>query len=360
MILPSSLSDYQSVIVRTSAEVAVEPSDLPPFSNTGVACTNQTPNRILIDYLAFTAPAGTSADDLIPNSGEWDWLPGDGGRQGYKSNLRYGNITIYSNGQANMGVHVIISGQGCRELEASGVISEDRIGGWPGYIRLIRSYGYHITRIDVAIDDYSGLLDIDILKTIVSNNHCVSKWHDSTFISKQSLSGKRKGNTLSFGARSSDIYCRIYDKILEKINKGIELNGYETWVRVEVEFKDKKADAFADIIASGAAIGPTISGILVNYLQFKVQTGSDSNIRRWNMLPQWETFLSNAEKVILHIEPAIRTLETVRQWIINAIGPSLAILVIAAGGDLDILNEIIELGSRRLKTRHLVLLSGVT
>src|SRR5690554_5622561 len=70
------------------------------------------------------------------------------GRYGYKQQLAKGHISVLFNGTEEMGVHVILSGKGCREYEADSTILEllDRIMLHDG----------KCTRIDMALDDKTG------------------------------------------------------------------------------------------------------------------------------------------------------------------------------------------------------------
>jgi len=72
---------------------------------------------------------------------------------GYKLKLQFNGIGIYYDGSENMGVHVEMSGKGCRDYEAH---KQD----WRQLIALIQLGHGHLTRLDIAIDTVDGSIDL--------------------------------------------------------------------------------------------------------------------------------------------------------------------------------------------------------
>ena len=103
-----------------------------------------------------------------------------------------------------MGVWVEMSGQGCRTFESLSSV------GWDGIFSFIQQNGLKITRLDVAYDDHSGLLNI---RDIVDDTQ------DGMYVSKSDywetvLSSK--GTTVQIGSPQSKVLIRIYDKAAER------------------------------------------------------------------------------------------------------------------------------------------------
>lgn len=356
MILPDALALANTRYPQRVDITTIPARCQPPFSITGVRCTPNRKSRALVDWIALTAEEGTTVADLIPRSERLEWNAIDRGIHGYRQQMRSGAIALYSNGNPGMGVHLVISGEGCRQMEANGSVDEDYIGGWSGLLKHWLDMSVKFTRIDIALDDFDDVLNITELQASIQQGDIVSRARQAKYYLDTNMAGEKTGEGISIGSRTSESYYRIYDKALEQIARNLGEKEDGNWVRVEVEFKQNKAQTIAERIAEGAAIGPLLQGILRADVQFKAHKDSDSNKRRWPLLPQWDTFLNNVGGIQLVQEPKKRTLEDVDQWLVKQVAPSLALIVKAAGGDLDRLNIYVAYGSGRLSKRHLAML----
>lgn len=317
----------------------------PPSCNTGVQNTmrEEVPS-ILIDYLGCTYPEGTDIEGVKRRFGK-DWSQMDHGFLGYRSGLVNGGVKILYDGNPGMGIHVQVSGTGCRELEASGLVRD-----WQqflvGLVQVAR-----LTRLDVAMDDREELIDLDRVRDCIATNNVVTRfkgWSEDT--SGKFGAEEQQGRTISFGSRTSNTYLRMYNKAAER---GVE--GH--WTRVEIEVKGENADALARKIIEGD-LG-VVAGLLRNYIDFKVPSEGDTNRSRWKSQEWWEKFVAWAERVRLKLDPKVRDLETVKAWLRMQVAPLLAVLVAAEGGDLAVLSKLTHEGKQRWKSRHHELLAGV-
>lgn len=111
-------------------------------------------NLVIYDWLSFTSKVHTP-DQLIAALGlsHVPWTETKGAR-GYRDRKYFSCISIHYNGRSDMGVWVEMSGQGCRTFESLSKV------GWEGIFSFIRDNGLKITRLDVAYDDHSGILNI--------------------------------------------------------------------------------------------------------------------------------------------------------------------------------------------------------
>ena len=159
------------------------------------------------------------------------------GRNGYRKGLYFGSISILYDGNPGMGACLDMSGQGCRSFEEYGT------GDFDGLFRLFQhGEGYHVSRLDVAFDDHSGILDIQRLfrdsdKDGDGVHQFVSKFRKSR-IEKEFKDG-RPGITVYHGSKKSAVLIRIYDKAAER-----DLPEGQHWVRVELQLRDERAEAF--------------------------------------------------------------------------------------------------------------------
>lgn len=250
-------------------------------------------NVILIDWLTFTSKVDSIAtlqDTLGLSHVAWTDFPGRG-RYGYRDRMEFGHINILYNGRDDMGLCCEMSGQGCRCFEDHSTLSLK----WQSLFDQILSMDWHITRLDVAFDDHTGVLDISKVFDDTKNGAYISRLR----CFKLELSGKSDtdvlGQSVTFGSRASNILIRIYDKAAER--------GYSDrhWVRVELQLRDDRAYQFLDVVQS-LNIGETFAGVILNYLRF-VQPADDSNKSRWEMADYWADLVGDVAKIRLYVTP---------------------------------------------------------
>ena len=218
---------------------------------------------ILYDWLSFSA----KTDDpnfMVELLGmeHCPWQITKGAR-GYQDRLYFNCISIHYNGRPDMGVWCEMSGQGCRAFESLSTLP----GKWEDLFYSINDFKLNITRLDVAADDHTGMLDIDEIIQDTRNKEYVSK-SDYWEIIESS-----KGQSLQFGSPQSDTLIRIYDKARER-----NCPEGEHWIRVELQLRRERAIAFTQL---GLPIGESYCGVMVNYLRFVDPDGFDSNKWRW-------------------------------------------------------------------------------
>lgn len=357
MILPSSLSDFQDVTYRLPTPPAAAPSVQTPDCNTGSACTVPSESRTLLDWFSFTAPAATPIGDLVPNGDRLNWVTLDHGMHGYKSQVQCGDIRILSEGSQEMGVHVQISGQGCRQIENAGTTWEDESFNWPDYVRWVLANDWKVTRIDPCVDLVGEDLLLADLQPALAAGHATSRWKHNSDAGKRKFTGEAVGNGIQYGERGSRLYGRHYDKALEQSRRPGADKITIGWERIELECKRDAAMLVAHMFADGLDAGQIVAGVLADYIQYRTPTGSDSNRRRWEMLPAWARFLDNCARLILATAPPDRSVDSIIRWVDRVVSKNLAIIVAAKGGDLDYLTQFVTAGRRRMKPTDWALLS---
>jgi phage replication initiation protein len=266
------------------------------------------------------------------------------GRYGYKKQMASGHISVLFSGTEDMGVHVILSGRGCREYETGGTILEllDRIMLHDG----------KCTRIDMAMDDRTGsIIPFEKIKEAIRLGYISSRWKTSMeYIKRKLADGEIIGHTVNIGSRKSKMYMRIYDKAMEQ--------GLDTpWFRIEMEIREERAEKLQDILLFEDNIGQVYAKIINNYIRFLEPSG-DTNRGRWPTAPWWENLIQEVKKLKLTRKPEDRTVEDVRSWVKQQVGPSLAVLVLADDGAFDDIINTIMVGKTRLKEKHMRILSN--
>lgn len=289
-----------------------------------------TENIILFDWLTFTSHAD-SPESLMQLLGLQDvpWQKMEKGRNGYRQRYFFENISILYDGAENMGICVDMSGTGCRAFETYSKIN------WQELMEILHfgSGDYNVTRLDMAFDDHTGILDIDELRDDTDDHLYVSRsrtWK---------VEYGSAGTTIYHGSPKSNMYIRIYDKAAERDLEGIH------WIRVEMQMRDEIATGFID----GLIIHPTgtqFRGVLHNYLRYVVNPGTDENMSRWPMAPYWEQLLEGVQRITCWSAPGTEYNEFhLSNFIINQAGNALDCYLRIFG----IEDLIRELGKRAVK-----------
>ena len=217
--------------------------------------------------------------------------------------------------RTDMGICLDLSGQGCREFE--NVPGND----WLKFLHDIcdRDFKTNITRLDLAYDDHTGILDLNRIACDVRDRYYTSPSKKSQIIWSDDQVNDVKGLTVYIGSKSSDVMVRIYDKAAER-EFGSELH----WVRVELQLRHDRAQTAAgeiikthylvvkkadngDLITEEVyrepSVGRIAAGILRNYLIFRDPRTSDENKSRWPVASYWDKVLLDMERISLWISP---------------------------------------------------------
>ncbi len=332
----------------------------PPSSNT----VAQNTNGLLIDYLAVTfknPDNGLQIAQTVFGPG-LPWTELDRGGYGYTGSCSRGSVKIYHGGRGDASgtVLVVASGDGCRQLEDEGVITdalytEEGLHPWQGFLSSLVDFGVNFPRIDFALDDTEGLLDLDVIDASANAGHLSTHFKEYRRVRSRSiLDGSLTGDTLYFGSRHSNMWVRVYNKGLEQLQKGIA-DTPDVWTRAEVEAKNSRALALVNAyISEGAA---AVAGVLRSILDFKDPNDNDTNKCRRQTVDWWLIFLDHASKYRLMMAPASRTVEKVVAWLARSVAPSLHMVANANGGGMGLVHALIEHGGARLRSYHLSMLA---
>lgn len=341
--------------LEEASKNAVEPCT-PPYSNRGAQNASESALRSLVDWVSCTFKKFESVEKLIEFLGlEKDkFRDVESGKFGYKKHVRFGHIAIYYDGNDDMGMFLDISGQGCREFEVFGTLT------WSELFTKIMTQEFNFTRLDIAVDDFSGYLKMSTMKAKVKNGEVRSRFKSATDITKVQLAdGSSGGETLYMGSAASRIQVRFYDKKLEQESKDRELkDGIDHWVRVEIQMRKEHANAVAFMIARQPdSIGDCVLGILNNYITFCVKNKNDATKSRWKVAKFWEKFLQGVGKISLSMEAPDQSIAKSEQWYLKQVGPTAAMLFTAHEGDMFKFIGYILNGLSRMEDKHLEIIN---
>lgn len=272
----------------------------------------QQENICLFDWLSFTV-RDRSPDDVIEilGLGHVTWKPKERGARGYKSGIYYESISIFYDGSESMGVWCDMSGAGCRTFEDASVFS------WQQLFASLEKNGCNVTRLDVAFDDHSGILNLQQLQEDVQAVEFVSKARKVGIEWSLDQQTGIEGRTVYIGSPGSRMIIRIYDKAAEREKIG------EHWIRVEMQMRDSRAWQY--VVKSGGAAGEIFAGVLTNYVRFIDPDPLDSNRWRWPMKKYWANLIAGAEAIKLYSNPGREYNEKkTRQFVFQHAGNAIA------------------------------------
>ena len=371
------LFSVENCVVPVASEGVALDETAPPSSNTGVLYT-----KTLIDWLSFTFPVYVTVADVLAflmpenvwraDAEEYTarsaWVPMDRGANGYRGHFQRGNISVYHDGAANMGVNVQISGKGCRQLEQEQCLHDE--ASWVSWFRSVHEMGAKFRRCDVAMDDAGEGCgwNMDTIHQAVRDGTVISLFEKTSVNEEAELKrrdksdapNKKTGDTRYFGNRKkSDSFVRFYNKGMEQA-----LPADFHWVRCELVTKKDNADALVKGIILGGL--EYVAEVMLHYIDFKQISETDTNMSRWPTAPWWVGFLDTVKKRSLGVAPAVASLEKGAAWIRQQAAITLSLMYEAAGGvvleaadgSLDWLMSIMVEGRRRQRPHHRAMLAA--
>jgi len=304
----------------------------------------ETGVEVGVDYWEFTCPYehGRGLLDVFPGGHETrrnergDLL----GWRGYTHSalVAQGKGRVgWSPEDQRMGVHFSLGSEALSVLAALD-------GRWADLSLVMEAVqeelGGKATRIDIAWDDTSGLLDLDVIHEALENRDYSARWRDWQYVQsdKHTSNGPVRGETFYLGSSKSDSQLRVYDKRAERLQKGHEVD-IDHWIRCELQLRRRRADAvsrlWAQVRDNAQEVVGRLSGYLRSMVEFKEPGASfDTNTTRRPVAHWWARFLGYAEKAtIVLVQAEARTVEDVQRWVDLQVGPSLALLEEAMGFD---------------------------
>ncbi len=251
--------------------------------------------------------------------------------------------------------HVDIKGQGCRFLE-----NNWRDGmTWVDFFNNLKSSFslHHITRLDIAIDDYKGFLNINTLHRKLRLKHFrssagIRSWR---YIESGDIQNFQEidGQTLYLG--KGDVEFRFYDKKGQLItNQKINLDPTITfWNRYEIQLRQDRALAVMHMISQDRLeVGELVRSVMCEYLTFLVEHKTDKNKSRWAVCSWWSQFLNGVSGTKLTMQPLEKSVYRTQNWIEKQVSVSLAILDECLNDNGYYVKSLIADGQRRMTKQH--------
>ncbi|WP_166627317.1 MobT family relaxase [Jeotgalicoccus sp. S0W5] len=243
----------------------------------------------------------------------------------YMEQYVFGDIVVMVSPDADKGCLLELKGQGCRQFE-NFLLAQQRT--WFDFFMDVFRVGGVFKRIDLAINDKAGVLDIPLLTRKCQNEECISVFRNfKSYRSGELMHSEDKrdmGNTLYIGSLKSDVYFCIYEKDYEQFVKyGISMADVDVKNRLEIRLKNDRAyHAIVDLMMYEDA-GRTAFSIINRYMRFVDQ---DENKRRshWPLNAEWQRFLDLGahRKIYLTTQPEPYTFDKTLRWLSHQVAPT--------------------------------------
>jgi phage replication initiation protein len=299
-----------------------------------VEVENTTDLSFCIDWLTIVFPkeADHSSIYTLIEKLNWCWTEFTemkGGMNGYLYRISKDNINILWGTPKNstpMGICISISGNGCRQLEVENF-------NWFSFLNRLNELSANFTRIDLAIDDFHGHLNISQMYWYLEHGFATSRFRSFKYDKERSLNGRMMGEELKIGKRTSEVYIRFYDKKLERNAKDISKN---IWNRYEIELKNNQAETAVALLLENNLDGATLTRkILANYINFKSKHSKGKNKSRWKNTNWWDIFLASCQGISLSQKQESTSLFEKTLWLKKVSSSTLKMLTIALENDRE-------------------------
>lgn len=263
----------------------------------------------------------------------------------YTEHYYLGDIFVFTSADEEKGVLLELKGKGCRQFE-SYLVAQER--SWYDFLMDALLEGGVMKRLDLAINDRAGILDIPELTEKCNREECISvfrsfkSYASGELIRKQEQDKAGMGHTLYIGSLKSEVYFCCYEKNYEQYAKlGIPVSEALIKNRFEIRLKNERAYyAVRDLLTHYDAERTAFS-IINRYIRF-VDMEEDKRREDWKLNDRWAWFIGKGrEPLKLTTQPEPYTLSRTLNWIARQVAPTLKMLKkIDAGNNTDYLKNI--------------------
>ncbi len=210
---------------------------------------------------------------------------------------------------------------------------------WRDFFIKARRYRGHLTRLDIALNDKWGLLNMnDIVRAVQEKRF----WTKSRSYAIHGNSDA--GWTVNFG--KAPFVIRAYDKQKEQESKG---NDTDIKNRVELELHQDRAEQVLDEWFANDNLVDFTVDMLYTYLWFtdepiahdlltgvKARDEIEATVKP---MASWELLIFLGHKMKFIRQPKTQSVDSIKKWVEQAVAPSLAVLQ-KTGHWVDVLRAI--------------------
>lgn len=290
----------------------------------------ESPLTMMIDYIRIRFPTTDVkyvVNEILKLKLEY-MIHEDYGFYSYSEHYVIGNIFVLVSQDIEKGVLIELKGQGCRQYE-NFLLAQHR--SWYDFLLDALLAGGVMKRMDLAINDMVGILDIEVLTDKCNNEECISVFRSfKSYRSGELVRRNEKigmGNTLYIGSLKSEVYFCIYEKDYEQYVKlDIPIDEVKIKNRFEIRLKNERAyHAAVDLLANRDAERTTFS-IINRYIRF-VDREEKISRSKWEINEDWSYFIGEGrEKLKLTTNPEPYDINKTLNWISRQVAPTLKVI----------------------------------
>ena len=249
----------------------------------------------------------------------------DFGFYSYTEHYYLGDIFVFTSADEEKGVLLELKGKGCRQFE-SYLLAQER--SWYEFFMDVLMEDGVMKRLDLAINDKTGILNIPHLTEKCRNEECISVFR--SFKSYRSGELVRRGekecmgNTLYIGSLQSEVYFCIYEKDYEQYKKhDIPIADAEVKNRFEIRLKNERAFyAIRDLLEHDNP-ERTAFQIINRYVRF-VDRDNAKPRSDWRINEEWAWFIGEHRGSLkLTTKPEPYSFERTLHWLSHQVAPTL-------------------------------------
>ena len=273
-------------------------------------CICEKPFTLWIDYLAVRFPTtdGLAIIRKLLGMKARYFIHFDYGYYGYKEHYAYGEIKVMVSDDKHMGVFVELKGTGSRNME---YVLQAQHRDWYSFLNRCLDLGGIIKRIDLAVNDMCGLLDIPVLseKYHRGNTECRSKSFESVHSGRLGGKNRNLADTLYIGSKTGMKYFCLYEKQKEQATKRKHTDIIN---RFEIRLRDTKAvQAVEELLLTYNPHG-LVFYLITDFVDFPDY-------------PLWEIFISH-DSLPFEMNPVPVNMERTLLWLEKQVMPSIVMI----------------------------------
>lgn len=222
-----------------------------------------------------------------------------------------------------VGATMYLTGQGTRLFEKA--LLEQGLT-WKKFFVQAKRFKGTFSRLDIALNDNWGLLDMDEIIEATQHNRFWSKSRSFAI-----HGNNQDGWTANFG--KSPFVIRIYDKQKEQEQKGLETSIKN---RVELELHADRAEQVISEWFENDNLVEYSASILYTYLWFVDEPIDEEELKGTHVreryidtlkpMPAWSLLTSLGQSMKFVREPKEQSVDSILSWIMKYVVPSLEVL----------------------------------
>ena len=285
------------------------------------------PLEMLFDYVRIRFPT-TDVKHIVEDVLRLKlpyFIHEDYGFYSYTEHYYLGDIFVLVSPELEKGVLLELKGRGCRQFE-SYLLAQER--SWYEFFMDVLMEDGVMKRLDLAINDKTGILNIPHLTEKCRNEECISVFRSFKSYRSGELvrSGEKEcmGNTLYIGSLQSEVYFCIYEKDYEQYKKhDIPIADAEVKNRFEIRLKNERAFyAIRDLLEHDNP-ERTAFQIINRYVRF-VDRDNAKPRSDWRINEEWAWFIGEHRGSLkLTTKPEPYSFERTLHWLSHQVAPTL-------------------------------------